>query len=158
MSSSLAEAAPKSGLAFAADIRILLKERPISIGAMRRRLKDQGDGRRALLAEYSGRVAPEALLAIAATEVVISPNINRVDHAAKLRYLAATCSETGRPRRDVTPGLELEWIELTIGAVEDVIAQLVNKRHCSTGRKQRIREYERLLTELCRLVERLQAA
>lgn len=133
-------------------------ERPINRKKLRIRVNDQGDGRRVLLTEYSGHIAPEALLALAAAEVVINPNTNRVDHAAKLRYLATTCSVTGRPRHDIAPGLELKYTELTIGAVEDVVTQLTSRRHCGAGRKQRIGEYEELLADLRQLVEQRQAA
>ena len=158
MSGSLAPATPLMGMAFAADIRELLMERPINRKKLQVRVNDRRDGRRVLLAEYSGHIAPEALLALAAAEVAINPNTNRVDHAAKLRYLATTCSVTGRPRHGVTPGLELEWIELTMEAVGDVLTQLTHKEYCGPGRKQCVGEYEKLLTDLRQLVEQRQAA
>lgn len=150
------------GLAFAADIRELLRERPINTKELKKRINrtGQGDGRQELLGSHHMCVASDALLALAAAELVIDPSSCREDYAVRLHQLATPCGDTRLVRPSYRPSAELEIIELTIGAIEDVVGA-IRTTQSGLGRNAKLAQYQRVLDRLRRHAEQvthLQAA
>jgi hypothetical protein len=145
LSSSLAIAIPDQGLAFAADIKILLAERPVSIEALRRRINHagQGDGRRELLDAHHMLVASDAFLALGAAELVIDPSSCRERYVGRLHQLATRCGDIRLVRPSYDASIELEMIELTIDAIKCTITS-----QSGLGRAAKVTQYQRVLNKL----------